>query len=147
MPSKLTDEERLERIREVGDYYCNNDVSVRSTVEYFKSKGYDISTATVSTYLKAYKRLFSVDEENVQKVIDSRKPVTYKDPFVKKRILEEVKLLRNGYTVQGIADFTGVDYWTVSRDLTTRLKKLDKELYEDVSIILNNNSLSNLRRK
>ena len=145
MGSKLTDEERLERIKLVGDYYTNTkDASVRSTVEHFKNMNINISVYTVSKYIEMYKKLFPQKAKKVQDIIDSRTPKTVEDKEIKERILNEAKMVLAGHTIEQIAELTGTEYWVVYRDLGQRLQKIDNELYAVVGVILSQNSLGNL---
>ena len=57
MAIKLTEEERNNRIKMVGEYYINTpNASVRTTSQYFKENYFDISIATVSNYIELYKK-------------------------------------------------------------------------------------------
>ena len=145
MSSKLTEEERLERIKLVGEYYINTkDASVRSTVEYFKKNNMDISTATVSNYIELYKKLYPNKAKKVQDIISSRTPKTVDDKKVRERVLKEAKMVLEGFTIEQISELTDTEYWVVYRDLGPRLLKVDIELYAVVCTILNQNSLDNL---
>ncbi len=59
-----------------------------------------MSIAIIFTYLKEYKKLFGIEPDDVQKEINSRKPLRYYDPKTKNKILWEVKYLSDGYNVQ-----------------------------------------------
>ena len=54
-----------------------------------------MSIAIIFTYLKEYKKLFGIEPDDVQKEINSRKPLRYYDPKTR-----EVKYLSDGYNVQ-----------------------------------------------
>ncbi len=145
MGVKLTEEERLERIKLVGEYYINTkDASVRSTVDHFKSINIDISTATVSKYIELYKKLYPNKAKKVQEVIDSRTPKTVEDKEIRDRVLKEAKMVLKGFTIEQISELTDTEYWVVYRDLGQRLQKVDIELYALVCTIMNQNSLDNL---
>jgi hypothetical protein len=145
MGVKLTEEERLERIKLVGEYYINTkDASVRSTVDHFKSINIDISTATVSKYIELYKKLYPNKAKKVQEVIDSRTPKTVEDKEIRDRVLKEAKMVLKGFTIEQISELTDTEYWVVYRDLGQRLQKVDIELFAAVCTIMNQNSLENL---
>ncbi len=145
MASKLTEEERNERIKMVGEYYVNTpDASVRSTVEHFKKQNINISVFTVSKYIEKYKKLYPQKAKMVQEVVDSRKPKTVDDNEIKERVLKEAKMVLEGFTIDQIANLTDTEYWVVYRDLGQRLEKVDIELYAAVCVIMNQNSLENI---
>jgi len=143
--TRLTDEEREERINLVGEYYTMNpDASVRSTAKYFSNQGMFMSYVTVQDYIQRYKKRHPEKSDLVQQVIDSRKPLTVENQEIKDRIINEAKLVIEGYTIANISEVMSVDYWTVVRDLAKRLPLLDMELYEQVKTIMNQNSMDNL---
>lgn len=145
MANKLTEEERLERIKLVGEYYTNTEnASVRSTVEYFKKNNMDISVATVSKYIELYKKLYPQYAKKVDEVIESRTPKTVEDKEIRERVLMEAKMILEGYTIEQISELTDTEYWVVYRDLGQRLQKVDIELFAAVCTIMNQNSLENL---
>ncbi len=143
--TRLTDEEREERINLVGEYYTMNpDASVRSTAKYFSNQGMFMSYVTVQDYIQRYKKRHPEKSDLVQQVIDSRKPLTVENQEIRNRIINEAKLVIEGYTIANISEVMSVDYWTVVRDLAKRLPLLDMELYEQVKTIMNQNSMDNL---
>lgn len=145
MAAKVPDNERDERIILVGEYYTNTpNASVRSTAEYFSNNFFKISFATVSDYIKRYKKMYPDKSDLVQQVVDSRKPVTYHEEHIQNRILKEAELVLEGYTMENIADLFDLEYWTVVRDLGMRLAKIDMNLYEQVKNSLSQNTLDNL---
>ena len=143
--TRLTEEERNERVLLVGEYYTSTkDASVRSTAKHFSDMGISMSYVTVQDYIQRYKKMYPNKSGLVQEVIDSRKPLTIEDEEIKKRVIMEANLVIGGYTVSAISDMFDVDYWTVVRDLAKRLPLLDMNLYEQVKEIMNQNSLDNL---
>ena len=145
MGIKLTEEERLERIKLVVEYYINTkDASVRSTVEHFKNMNISISVATVSKYIELYKKIYPQKAKMVQEVINSRLPKTIENKEIRERVLKEAKMVLEGFTIEQISNLTDCEYWVVYRDLNQRLQKVDIELYTFVCTILNQNSLENL---
>ena len=143
--TRLTEEEREERINLVGEYYTTNpNASVRTTAKYFSDQGMFMSYVTVQDYIQRYKKRHPERSDLVQQVIDSRKPLTVENDEVKERIINEARLVIEGYTIDNISDLLGVEYWTIIRDLAKRLPLLDMELYEQVKTIMNQNSKDNL---
>ena len=145
MAIKLTEEERNNRIKLVGEYYINTpNASVRTTSQYFKENYFDISIATVSNYIELYKKLYPNKAKKVDDVIESRTPKTVEDKYIRDRVLKEAKMILQGFTIEQISELNDIEYWVVYRDLGERLKKVDIELYAAVCTILNQNSLDNL---
>ena len=145
MAIKLTEEERNNRIKLVGEYYINTpNASVRSTSQYFKENYFDISIATVSNYIDLYKKLYPNKAKIVDDVIESRTPKTVEDKYIRDRVLKEAKMILQGFTIEQISELNDIEYWVVYRDLGERLKKVDIELYDAVCTIFNQNSLDNL---
>ena len=143
--TRITDEEREERINLVGEYYtANPDASFRTTAKHFSDMGMFMSYVTVQDYIQRYKKSHPEKADLVQKVVDSRKPLTLENEETKERIIKEANLVIEGYTIQNISDLLEVDYWTVVRDLEKRLPSLNKDLYEQVKTVLTQNSLDNL---
>ena len=145
MAIKLTEEERNNRIKLVGEYYINTpNASVRTTSQYFKENYFDISIATVSNYIELYKKLYPNKAKKVDEVIESRTPKTVEDKYIRDRVLKEAKMILQGFTIEQISELNDIEYWVVYRDLGERLKKVDIELYAAVCTIFNQNSLDNL---
>ncbi len=145
MTVKLTEEERNNRIKLVGEYYINTpNASVRTTSQYFKENYFDISIATVSNYIELYKKLYPNKAKKVDEVIESRTPKTVEDKYIRDRVLKEAKMILQGFTIEQISELNDIEYWVVYRDLGERLKKVDIELYAAVCTIFNQNSLDNL---
>lgn len=129
------------KVNEVCDHIINTKDSYRKTAKIF-----GISVATVSDYCKRFEKLKPQRYQELKKVIDSNTEPTIKDENVKKRVLENARLIVEGKTLEEISSDTGVEYWTVYRDITKRLEKVDKELFEQVSIILKSRTIANLNR-
>ena len=145
MTVKLTEEERNNNIKFVGEYYINTpNASVRTTSQYFKENYFDISIATVSNYIELYKKLYPNKAKKVDEVIESRTPKTVEDKYIRDRVLKEAKMILQGFTIEQISELNDIEYWVVYRDLGERLKKVDIELYAAVCTIFNQNSLDNL---
>lgn len=138
--AKFTDEERDKLILEIADFIIDNNSSTRKAAENF-----GISNYSVSDYMN--KRLQQINFEKyklVKIVLDGNKPKTIADPSVRKRILEEAKLINSGMTATEVAQYFGISVDVIHDDLTTRLSKIDAELATTIAVILNANSLNNL---
>lgn len=132
----------LERkVIEVCEYIISTGDSYRKTAKIF-----GISAATVKDYCERFSKLKPIRYEKLKKVIDFNTESTIKDENVKKRVLENARSIVEGKTLEEISSDTGVEYWTVYRDITKRLEKVDKELFEQVSIILKSRTRANLNR-
>lgn len=145
---KLSELRELERqnelekkVNEVCEHIINTKDSYRKTGSLFH-----ISVATVSDYCKRFAKLNPQRYQELKKVIDSNSEPTIKDENVKKRVLENARLVVEGNTIEEITSITGVDYWVVYRDIKNRLKNIDSELYEQVNSILKAHRNANLNR-
>lgn len=139
------EEERNRRVLMVGEYIKNTGASTRKTAQYFTRTYFNISNATVSDYCARFIKLRPYEVDELREKIDSNIPKTIDDPIVKKRVLENAKLLLSGLTVSEIAESTNQDFWTVYRDLTKRLKLISPELAEEVKAYLTEDTRKNLR--
>jgi len=136
----MSDEERFVLVNEMADYIIENKSSTRKTAEHF-----NVSNATVSDYMNNRLRIISSDKyKQVKEILKNNKPKTVDDKQVKTRVLKAYELLKNGLTINEIADLLGETEFTIYRDISTRLKKILPEEYEDAKIILEEHSLSNL---
>lgn len=140
-----TEEERLERINLVANYIIDNKASVRKTSEYFSENYFPISIATISDYCQRFMKLYPSRAEELKEVIDKNKPKTIKDDEVLLRIKRNYNLFIEGKTIDEIAALTEVDYWIIYRDLTERLPRISKDIFEkDVKPVLEARSRKNL---
>lgn len=130
-----------ERVISVCEHIIATKDSYRKTAALF-----GISVATVSDYCQRFQKLKPARYNELKSVIEANTEPTIKDENVKKRVLENARLVVEGKTIEEVSSDTGMEYWTVYRDITKRLEKVDKELFEQVSIILKSRSKSNLNR-
>jgi len=138
--AKFTDEERIEITKEIADYIINNNSSTRKAAEYFK-----ISNATVSTLMnELLPRLDQQRYLRVQSVLKGNKPKTITDELVKQRVIKAAELIKEGFTVEEIANALGVTVNIVNEDLQTRLPRISETLYKEVKEIQRRNSIENL---
>ena len=144
-PNEIRELERQneleERIIAVCEYIINNNSSYRKAGSEF-----GVSVATVSDYCQRFAKLKPQRYQELKKIIDKNTEPTIKDDNVKKRVLENAKLIVSGKTIEEISEETGIDYWVVYRDIKNRLKNVDAELYEEVSQVLQFRKNANLNR-
>lgn len=144
-PNEIRELERQneleERIIAVCEYIINNNSSYRKAGSEF-----GVSVATVSDYCQRFAKLKPQRYQELKKIIDKNTEPTIKDDNVKKRVLENAKLIVSGKTIEEISADTGIDYWVVYRDIKNRLKNVDSELYEEVSQVLQLRKNANLNR-
>lgn len=143
------DEERLRRIIMVGKYIADTGSSTRQTAKYFTENYFPISNYTVSDYCNRYKKIEPALKDKIISSMNDNKPSSVEDEKVIKRIKQVVKLLKDGFTVEEIANALEISYWTIYRDISSRLNKLvgteiTKEEFQEIKNILNLNSSSNL---
>lgn len=143
-----SEDERERRIIFVGEYFINNPgVSIRKACEDISNNYFKISIATIHDYLQRYKKMFEQNRLLIEEHINNNKEKTILDEDVKIRVLNNTKLYLSGLSVLDISLKTDNDYWTIYRDLTVRLSKIDQNLYNKVSELMNENRLENLKKK
>lgn len=144
-PSEIRELERQneleQRVIDVCEHIITTKDSYRKTAKIF-----DISVATVSDYCDRFAKLKPQRYPELKKVISTNTEPTIKDENVKKRVLENARLIVSGKTIEEISLDTGIDYWVVYRDIKNRLKNVDLELYEEVSNLLHSRKNANLNR-
>lgn len=146
------EEERNRRIKLVGQYFIDNpNTSTREAADYFSKNYFKISNATIHDYLQRYKKLMENSPELTEAIdntLENNKPDTIDNLEIRKRVILVCKMYLQDYkTVEQIADELGESYWTIYRDLTTRLEQVNPMLYKIVDAQLNSNSLDNLKNK
>ena len=138
--AKFTHDERIEITRNIADYIISTNCSTRKAAEYFK-----ISNATVSTLMNEL--LPKIDQEKyfkVQNILNANKPKTITDEVTKERVIKAAELIKEGFTVEEIANSMGVTINVINEDLQTRLPRISETLYGEVKDIQRRNSMSNL---
>lgn len=140
MAANLPDEERERRIVLVAEYMLETGNSTRKTAEFFSKHLFKISNATVSDYLSRY------EKNHPEEVAKYKKRFQISESEIKERILKNVKYLLSGLTVIQISELTNESYWTIYRDLTVRLPKIDSALYDEVQSIMKEHSKENIKR-
>ena len=138
--AKFTHDERIEIAKAIADYIINSNCSTRKAADSFK-----ISNATVSTLMNEL--LPKIDQEKyfkVQSILNGNKPKTITDEEIKQRVEKAAELIKEGFTVQEIADSMGVTINVINEDLQTRLPRISECLYNEVKAIQLQNSRNNL---
>ena len=145
MASKISDDERERRIYLVGTFFLEEKSSIRKTAAFFTENFFSISSATVHDYLNRFINKYPNTKEQILSIIESNKEDSIEKHEVRERVLKNLKLALNGYTVEEISVRTNTSYWTVYRDLKERLPKISEEYYNQVLVLLNENKERNLR--
>lgn len=140
-------EERLRRIKLVGEYVLETGASTRKTAEYFTENHFPISNYTVSEYLKEYRKIMIEKRETIDAKINANTPESIDDENVRARVLNVIKLIKAGFTIEEISNSLGVEYWVIYRDIHNRYPKIDSIDYEDIKKILEKRSMDNLNDK
>lgn len=147
MASNLkSDEERIRRIKMVGDYAIKTNASTREIAKYFSENYFKISNSTVADYFQRYKEMYKTTASKLQDVIDKNKEKTIADDETRSRVLIVYKLLKENYSIEEIATSLKSTYFTIYRDATIRLKQLDIDKYNEIMEILNQRKQDNLKK-
>ena len=140
----FTEEEKVidnyEEIIRIADYIIENHSSIRETAKVFdigKSTVYDrIHEKLPIINIRKYKDVFDILMEN--------KSFSTNNKQVIEQVLNCYTLLKNGITSQEICDKLGIGRNVLQRNLTTRLRKIDKSKAEEISEILKEYQLQGL---
>jgi len=127
-------------ILEIADTFIANNLSIRQAAvlfEYSKSYLYDILTEELpKVSLYKYKQVFDILKANKSYGVN------------KKEVIEQViscyKLLKMGLTEKEISNRLNIGENVVQRNLSYRLKEIDKDKYTEVELILRDNSINSL---
>jgi len=144
MASKVTDEERDERVLLVGEYVKETGASTRETAKYFTRTYFNISNSTVSDYLHRYIKMKPNEVDAIKDKIDINTAKSVEDNEIKKRVLSNAKYFLSGMSINEISEMTGESFWTIYRDLTRRIKLLDEDASKEIKNKLEDNRKSNL---
>lgn len=131
MAATFNDKERERRIKLVTQYVVQTGASYRETAKFFTDNYFKISHVTVKDYCSRVinqnteigKKLEKIIEENTEKGIN--------DDDVIKRIMNVSNIYASAdFTISEIAENLEIPYWTVYRDITSRIKKINVDLPE-----------------
>ncbi len=146
--SLKTEDERRERVLLVGELFKETGLSTRKLANYITARYFSISNCTVSDYLKRYVKLRPEEVNNIKEKIEKNTDMSVNNEVIRKRVEDNSLLFEQGYTVEEIAKVTGTNYWTVYRDITSRIKKIDPNRYEEIiKPKLTADSLENIQKK
>mgnify|MGYP004595711089 FL=1 len=145
MASKIDDIERDRRIDLIGDFFIQEKTSVRKTTKFFSDNFFPISSATVYDYLKRYMNKYPEKKNLVLEILSNNKGDSIEDESIRNRVMNNLKYALSGYTVEEISSLSNISYWTVYRDLSDRLSKIDMKLSNEVIIVLNKRKRNNLK--
>lgn len=146
MARTLSEEERIELINKVGKYflYSKERPSYRKCVEYLKSNGASISSATVHDYLHRFIKENPSVADIIYDIIDGNKPKTVEDESVKNRVLLVSNMVANGLSIDEVVAQTGYTKDTIHNDITKRIFLIDVDLALRVKEVLEKHKLDNL---
>jgi len=146
--SLRTEDERNERVLLVGELFKETGLSTRKLANYITTHYFSISNYTVSDYLKRYVKLRPEEVKNIKEKIDNNTDWDVNNDEIRKRVEDNAELFEQGYTIEEIAKATDISYWTVYRDITRRIKKIDPDRYEEkIKPKLTADSLENIQKK
>ena len=131
-----------EDIIKIADYIIETHSSIRQTAQAFglgKTTVLDkIHDKLPYVDIKKYKAVFDVLMENKSFNTNNRDVI--------EQVLNCYLLITNGISSQDICDKLGIGRNVLQRNLTTRLRKIDEQKAEEVSIILKENQLQGLNK-
>ena len=81
----------------------------------------------------------------VLEILSNNKEDSVEDELIRNRVMNNLKYALSGYTVEEISSLSKISYWTVYRDLSDRLSKIDMKLSKEVIIVLDKRKRNNLR--
>ena len=142
---KFTAEERRNKAEEIAlyiikEYDNGKKVSTRSLAKIFGISNYTVSILTGEYLEKQFPEL----HRKVNQILMENVPKSIENIEVQKRVLEAAKLVLQGKTTEEIATKLHVTNNVIYEDLQTRLKKIDSSLYNQIVLIRESNSRSNL---
>lgn len=142
--------ERERRVKIVGELFLSEEeYSTREIARIISSNesyGFKISNATVSDYIQRYREKHPERAEEIDSLIEAKRAKSLKDVSVQKRVLKAADLLVIGFSIDSIAKKLNETPWTIYRDVNTRLKQLDINLYLNVKEVLELHSRSHNTR-
>lgn len=121
MVKKLTDEERLELIKKVGEYFLETGSSVREVSRIFNEEyNIEISGKTVSKYIHEYAKNFGKKDE-IESKISNNTSKSIEDSSIQSRVLSAARLALEGKTIKEIAKELNSTENVIKGDLSKRL--------------------------
>ncbi len=142
------DEEREKRVILVGELFELTGLSTRKLSAFLTNNFFPISNSTVSDYLQRFCKMRPNEVELIKERITNNTSDSIEKEEVKNRVIKNMKLFEQGFTIEEIADNTNDNFWSVYRDITVRSRKIDPEHFEEViKPQLIDNARSNLSKK
>ena len=92
-------------------------------------------------------RKFLFSSTKLRKTIEENKDVGIKNEVVRQRVIKSCNLIMEGYKIEEISELLGESYWTIYRDITSRLKQLDEDKYIEVKEELSKRSMENIDKR
>lgn len=147
----MTDE-RKEFILTIAKYFVLTGKSTRQLAEVFKVSNFTIHSILTKQLEQIYLETKNKEHlelyNEVQAVLQKNKNnKSVEDADIRKRVLEASKLLLSGKTVSEIAGILNYGFYTIYRDLTVRLPKIngiDPEIVNNVRLALQTNKEINI---
>lgn len=124
MAKKYTEEEKIQRIELVGEYFLKTGESTREIAKYFSENFFEISNKTVSLYIKEYIKKHEDKKEEIRAMIDNNIDKSIEDLQVQERVLKVVRLVLLGSTKEEIANMLNISVKVVERDISSRFPRL-----------------------
>lgn len=145
-------EERKEYILTIAKYFVLTGKSTRQLSGVFKVSNFTIHSILTKQleqlYLETRNKEYLDLYKEVQDVLQKNKNnKSVEDADIRKRVLEASKLLLTGKTVSEIAEILNSSFYTIYRDLTVRLPKIngiDSEVVNNVQLTMHTNKEINL---
>ena len=145
-------EERKEFILTIAKYFVLTGKSTRQLAKVFKVSNFTIHSVLtkqleqicLETRNKEHLELYNEVQEVLQKNKNNK---SVEDADIRKRVLEASKLLLSGKTVSEIAEILNCGFYTIYRDLTVKLPKInniDPEIVNNVQVVMQTNKELNL---
>ena len=104
MNNHITDEERFKRINDVAELMLSG-MSIRECASYLTENKYKISYVTVSDYIDRLKYVDKNKYNKIQEMLNSRNSqLNHKSEEVRKRVKNVILLIKNGCTIEQIAE-------------------------------------------
>ena len=139
MGKKYTEEERLERIELIGNYFLKTGSSTRDIAKYFTENYFEISNKTVSLYIKEFMKNHSKSKEEINILIENNMNKSIEDPDTRERVLKVARLVLDGHSKKEVSEILNISEKVVERDISSRLLMLseiddDYKIYYDAVI-------------
>ncbi len=142
-----SDEERKRRVILVGSLFKETGLSTRKLARLITDNYFPISNCTVSDYMSRYCKLKPSEIDQIKEKIYENTPDSIAKEEVKDRVVKNVSLFENGFTISEIAESINTNFWTVYRDIAVRYQNIDKKHFDEViKPKLLENSKENLKK-